>query len=65
MIINYVLFRRDTFINTRVPKKVKEAFGKLAQSKGKTKSEYLLELVLKELENEGIQFQASATNSKN
>ena len=65
MILNHAIFKRDHFLNSRVPKEVKDQFDKLAQGKGKTKSEYLLELVLQELEKEGIQIQASATNAKN
>ena len=65
MIFKNVIFKRDSFINTRVPKQVKSKFDSLAKSKGKSKSKYLLELVLKELESEGIQIQAIANNAKN
>lgn len=65
MILNNAIFKRDSFINTRVPKEVKKQFGALALKKGRSKSEYILELVLKELEKEGIQIQAAADNAKN
>lgn len=64
MILNHAIFKRDCFLNSRVPKEVKEQFDKLAQEKGRTKSEYILDLVLKELEKEGIKIQASAANAK-
>lgn len=64
MILNNAIFKRDCFLNSRVPKEVKRQFDWLAQQKGKTKSEYLLELVLQELEKEGIQIQAPAANAK-
>lgn len=64
MILNNAIFKRDSFLNARVPKEVKKQFEILAQRKGKSKSEYILALVLKELENEGIQIQAEAANLK-
>lgn len=65
MIVNQILFKRDSFINARVPKEIKEQFERLARSKGKSKSEYVLELVLQELTKEGIQIKAVADNPKN
>ncbi len=65
MILNHAIFKRDSYLNARVPKEIKEQFDALAQKKGKTKSEYVLELVLKELEKEGIKIQAAAANPKN
>lgn len=65
MIINHVIFKRDSFLNARVPKEVKKQFEILAQRSGRSKSEYILALVLKELENEGIQIQAETANHKN
>jgi predicted DNA-binding protein len=54
MILNHAIYKRDSFINARVPAVVKEQFEKLAQEKGRSKSEYVLELVLRELEKEAI-----------
>ena len=65
MILNNAIFKRDSFLNARVPKQVKKEFDILSQKKGRSKSEYILELVLKELENEGIQIQAKPGNLKN
>lgn len=64
MILNNAIFKRDSFLNARVPKEVKKQFETLAQKKGRSKSEYILALVLKELEKEGIQIQAEANNPK-
>ena len=64
MILNYAIFKRDAYLGARVPQVIKNELGKLAKSKGKNRSEYLLELVLKELEREGIQIMAQADNSK-
>lgn len=62
MILNNAIFKRDSYLNTRVPKEVKEQFEALARKKGRSRSEYILELVLKELEKEGIKIQADASN---
>ena len=62
MILNHAIYKRDSFLNARVPSEVKESFEQLAKSKGRSKSEYLLELVLKELEKEGIQIQSNHQN---
>ena len=64
MIINNAIFKRDSFLNSRVPKEVKEQFEILAERKGRSKSEYVLELVLKELEKEGMKVTGGATNPK-
>jgi predicted DNA-binding protein len=64
MILNNAIFKRDSFLNARVPKEVKQKFEELAKSKGRSKSEYILALVLKELEQEGIRIQAKADNPK-
>jgi len=65
MILNNAIFRRDSFLNARVPKAVKKQFDLLSRKKGRSKSEYILELVLRELEKEGIQIQAEAVNPQN
>lgn len=54
MILNNAIFKRDEFINSRIPKEVKQQFELLAAQKGRSKSEYILSLILKELEQEGI-----------
>jgi predicted DNA-binding protein len=65
MIINNAIFKRDTFLNARVPKEVKKKFSALANAKSKTMSEYILELVLNEFEKEDIRIKADANNLKN
>jgi predicted DNA-binding protein len=65
MILNNAFFKRKAFLNSRVPNEVKAQFEKLARKKGKSNSEYILELILRELEREGIQIQAKANNTKN
>jgi uncharacterized protein (DUF1778 family) len=62
MILNNAIFKRDDFLNARVPKEVKKQFEALALAKGKSKSEFILELVLKELEREGIQIKPDSNN---
>lgn len=64
MILNNAIFKRDSYLNTRVPKEVKEQFEALARKKGRSRSEYILELVLKELEKEGIKIQAKTSHPK-
>ncbi len=64
MIINHVIFKRDAFLNARIPKEVKDQFEILAKAKGRTMSEFILEIILKEFEREGVQIQATASNPK-
>ena len=52
MIIGKTFFKRDAVLHARVPGEIKEAFQKLAKEKGKTASEYVLELILQELHRE-------------
>lgn len=52
MIIGNTFFKRDAVLHARVPGEIKEAFQKLAKEKGKTASEYVLELILQELHRE-------------
>lgn len=52
MIIGDTFFKRDDVLHARLPSEVKKAFQALAKTKGKTVSEYVLELVLKELRRE-------------
>ena len=52
MIIGNTFFKRDAVLHARVPGEIKEAFQKLAKEKGKTTSEYVLELILQELHRE-------------
>jgi len=49
MIIGNIFFKRDAVLHARVPGEIKKAFQQLAKQKGKTASEYVLELVLQEL----------------
>jgi|GEM_PF-4857856 predicted DNA-binding protein len=65
MVLNNAIFKRDDFINARLPKEVKKQFELLALRKGRSKSEYILELILKELEREEIKIQAEANHTKN
>lgn len=52
MIIGKTFFKRDAVLHARVPGEIKEAFQKLAKEKGRTASEYVLELILGELHRE-------------
>ena len=52
MIIGDTFFKRDDVLHARLPGEIKKAFQALAKTKGKTVSEYVLELVLKELRRE-------------
>ena len=52
MIIGNTFFKRDAVLHARVPGEIKEAFQKLAKEKGRTASEYVLELILQELQRE-------------
>lgn len=52
MIIGKTFFKRDAVLHARVPGEIKEAFQKLAKERGKTASEYVLELILQELHRE-------------
>lgn len=62
MILNNVIFKRDDFLNVRVLKEVKKQFEVFVFVKGKSKSEFIFELVLKELEWEGIQIKLDFNN---
>jgi predicted DNA-binding protein len=66
MIIGNTFFKRDAVLHARIPGQIKKAFQELAKEKGKTTSEYVLELVLNELhrEEEGI-FGPSASKTQN
>lgn len=50
MIIGNTFFKRDAVLHARVPGEIKEAFQQLAKEKGRTASEYVLELILQELQ---------------
>lgn len=66
MIIGNIFFKRDAVLHARVPGKIKEAFQKLAKEKGRTASEYVLELILQELQQEeGSDRDQDAGNSQN
>ena len=66
MIIGKTFFKRDAVLHARVPGEIKEAFQKLAKEKGKTASEYVLELILQELHREeGRDEDQDAGNSQN
>ncbi|PHN00929.1 ribbon-helix-helix domain-containing protein [Flavilitoribacter nigricans] len=65
MIIGKTFFKRDAFLHARVPEEIKQAFQALAKSKGKTASEYVLELVLNELEREEVNLQSSVGDKQN
>ena len=49
MVIENVYFKRDAVLHARVPEEIKRAFMELAERKDKSASEYVLELVLREL----------------
>ena len=66
MIIGKTFFKRNAVLHARVPGEIKEAFQKLAKEKGKTASEYVLELILQELHREeGRDQDQDASNSQN
>lgn len=66
MIIGKTFFKRDAVLHARVPGEIKEAFQTLAKEKDKTASEYVLELILQELQREeGISENHTAAKSKN
>lgn len=52
MIIGKTFFKRDAVLHARIPGEIKETFQTLAKEKGKTASEYVLELILQELHRE-------------
>lgn len=65
MIIGDTFFKRDDVLHARLPGEVKKAFQVLARTKGKTVSEYVLELVLKELRREEGMREQSAVTTQN
>ena len=66
MIIGNTFFKRDAVLHARVPGEIKDAFQKLAKAKGRTASEYVLELILQELHREeGRDGGQPAKNSQN
>ena len=64
MFIGNTFFKCDAFLHTRLPEEIKTAFKTLAKAKGKTVSAYVLELVIKELEEEGG-FNVAAIKTQN
>ena len=54
MILNYVIYKRDQCLTMRIPESVKKGLEKLANSKGISRSEYVLNLILADLEKENI-----------
>lgn len=65
MIIGKTFFKRNAVLHARVPGEIKEAFQKLAKEKGKTASEYVLELILQELHQEEGERNHSAAKPQN
>lgn len=53
MFIGETFYKCDAFIHARLPEEVKQAFRALALEKDKTASEYVLDLILRELHQEG------------
>ncbi|NET37016.1 MAG: hypothetical protein F6K19_34165 [Cyanothece sp. SIO1E1] len=65
MIIGNTFFKRDAVLHARVPGEIKKAFQDLAKKKGRTASEYVLELILQELQlEEGRDRHQNAGNSQ-
>ena len=66
MIIGNTFFKRDAVLHARVPGEIKKAFQDLAKKKGRTASEYVLELILQELQlEEGRDRHQDAGNPQN